>query len=76
MSHTWVRNPATGGVWACPVAVLAPYLARGWEPCDEPETDDSRLHDPQEFPATVPENPKPTNPRKAAKRGQTTAKEL
>lgn len=35
-THTWVRNPETGGVWECPNVALEAYLARGWELADEP----------------------------------------
>jgi len=68
--HTWIRNPETGGTWQCPEPVLARFLARGWEECDAPEADDSHLHDP-EPPASEPES----TTRKAAPRGQSTAKE-
>jgi hypothetical protein len=47
-THVWLANPATGGVWECPndEAVLAFYLARGWEPCDPPSDDDSVPEEP------------------------------
>lgn len=70
--RTWIRNPETGGVWECPEGALEMYLARGWEPCDEPPVDDAHLYDPQ-APAAEPAQNEPTS--KAARRGQTTTKE-
>ena len=46
-AHTWVRNPATGGVWACPNDSLPRQLVLGWEKCDAPVEDESHLHDPR-----------------------------
>ena len=43
--HVWLKNPETGGVWACPVDYLPVALARGWEHSDPPG---------EEEPAEVP----------------------
>jgi hypothetical protein len=35
--HTWLRNPDTGGIWACPNRLVDHYKDRGWEDSDPPE---------------------------------------
>jgi len=34
--HVWLKNPATGGVWACPIDYAETAQRRGWEPSDPP----------------------------------------
>ena len=68
MSHTWLKHKESGGYWQAPEAVVEAFEARGWEPCDPPEQDDSYLYD--QKPPAAPE----PQPRKAA-RGRTTEKE-
>lgn len=40
---TWMRNPETGGVWACPDPLVSLYERRGWETTDDPEAVDEEL---------------------------------
>jgi hypothetical protein len=35
--HTWLRNPDTGGIWACPNRLVDHYKDRGWVDSDPPE---------------------------------------
>lgn len=35
--HTWLHNPDTGGIWACPNRLVDHYKDRGWEDSDPPE---------------------------------------
>lgn len=67
MSHVHVKHKEHGGHWDCPEGYLEAALARGWEPSDPPEQDDSHLY------SEPPAKPEP-QPRKAA-RGRTTEKE-
>ena len=64
MSHVWLKHAETGGYWQCPddEAVIGWHKARGWEPSDPPEQDDSHLYD------KPPAKPEPS--RKAAARGK------
>lgn len=46
MSHTWMRNPDTGGEWECPDLLVDVYTARGWEVmADAPAEAESHLKD-------------------------------
>lgn len=60
---TWLRHPATGGVFHCPLDAADAWKARGWEPCEPPEEPD----------AATAEQPKAAPPAstKAARRGNT-----
>lgn len=40
MSHTWIRNSATGASWQCPDGIVAGLLEGGWERCDPPAEPD------------------------------------
>ncbi len=51
MDFVWLRHPGTGGVFRCPAVAVDAWLARGWEPGDEPAEPDT-LRDPA--PTTPP----------------------
>lgn len=57
--HVWVKNPATGGVWACPNDYLRVALARGWEPSDPPGEDEYEAPAQAPVEAPVVEAPAP-----------------
>lgn len=52
-THTWIKNPETGGVWECPNGVLELYLEkRGWELTNEPVDEGPQLAEATQFDPT------------------------
>jgi hypothetical protein len=57
----WLVYPPTGVQWRCPVDAVEAWLARGLEPCDEPQPVDPAIAErpPPNVPADEPAS-KPT----------------
>lgn len=70
MSHTWMRNPDTGGEWECPDLLVDVYTARGWEVmADAPAEAEVKQHledaAPEEAAAVVEAEKSSKKPRKS-----------